>query len=116
MYAKWLVILVLMMSPMVATADQIVAKGGRLELRVDSREQIMEDLVIEEKKSALLKTFQERARIDRKSGLRFNVMEFDGGIMKALGFNSKKNDADTEIYIRGPYVQGKPGVGFMIRW
>ncbi len=116
MYAKWLVILLLALLPMTATADQIVAKGGRLELRVESQEEILHEIAVAEERSAMLKSFQERTRIDRKSGLRFNVMEFDGGIMRALGFNSKPGTADTEIYIRGPYVQGKPGVGFMIRF
>ncbi len=115
MYAKWLIILVLALSPMVAMADQIVAKGGRLELRVESQGDMLRDIEIAEDQSAILKSFQDRTRIDKKSGLRFNVVEFDGGILKALGFNSK-DAPDTEIYIRGPYVQGKAGVGFMIRW
>jgi hypothetical protein len=100
---------------MVATADQIVAKGGRLELRVESQQEILEALEAEEDRFAMLKTFSERARIDKKAGLRFNVMEFDGGILRALGLVNK-DGSDTEIYIRGPYVQGKPGVGFMIRF
>ncbi len=116
MYAKWLIILILALSPMAAMADQSVAKGGRLELRVESSEDMIREIEIAEERSAILKSFQDRTRIDKKSGLRFNVVEFDGGIMRALGINSKAGDADTEIYIRGPYVQGKPGVGFMIRW
>jgi hypothetical protein len=98
---------------MAATADQIVAKGGRLELRVETRADML--VAREIKESAILKVFVDRTRIDKKSGLRFNVMEFDGGLLKALGLKQKAG-ADTEIYIRGPYVQGKLGMGFMIRF
>jgi hypothetical protein len=115
MYAKWLAILVLAMSPMVATADQTVAKGGRLELRVESREEILESIEREEDRSAILKTFQDRARIDRKAGLRFNVLEFEEGILRELGLSDHEGTR-TEIYLKGPYVSGKPGLSFMIKF
>ena len=115
MYAKWLLVLVLAMSPMVATADQIVAKGGRLELRVESRQEIMESIELEENRSSILKVLSQRARIDRKAGLRFNVLEFEDGILRSLGLTDR-DGAKTEIYLKGPYVRGKPGLSFMIRF
>ncbi len=115
MYAKWLAILFLVLSPMTAMAEQVVAGVGRLEVRIESREEMIREAEKAENLSTTLKRLQVRTSIDRKSGLRFNVMEFDGGIMKALGISSKAR-SDTEIYIRGPYVSGKLGVGFMIRF
>jgi hypothetical protein len=114
MFVKWLVVLVLLMSPMVATADQIVAKGGRLELRVESREDILSEMEREEQRS-ILKTLSERARIDKKAGLRFNVLEIEDGILRRLGLTDT-DGTKTEIYLKGPYVGGKPGLIFMIRF
>ena len=115
MYAKWLVVLILVLAPMGASADQIVAKGGRLELRVETREDLVVQIEQEENRSAILKTFSERAAIDRKAGLRFNVIEFEGGILRSLGLTDT-DGTKTEIYIKGPYTSGKPGVSFMIRF
>lgn len=118
MYAKWLVILILVLAPVGASADQIVAKGGRLELRVETREDLMIQIEREENRSAILKSLrsvQDRARIDRKAGLRFNVLEFEDGILRELGLTDQ-GGARTEIYLKGPYVGGKPGLSFMIRF
>ena len=115
MYAKWLVILGILMLSSTATADQIAARGGRLELRVESREEMLESIEVAENRYATLKSFSERARIDRKSGLRFNVLKFEDGILKELGL-SNQDSAETEIYLMGPYVSGKPGLSFMIRF
>lgn len=108
MCAKWLIILVLALSPMAAVADPSVS-GVEAVAKVEAK-------VKDGERSSLLKSLQERARLDKNSGLRFNVMEFEGGFMKALGFSSTPGLADTEIYITGPYVHGRPGMGFEVRW
>lgn len=117
MYAKWLAILGILMLSTTATADQIVAKGGRLELRVESRTEILESIEREEHQSAILKSLSEigqKARIDRKAGLRFNVLEVEDGILHELGLTDE--DVRTEIYLKGPYVGGRPGLSFMIKF
>lgn len=105
MYLKWLIILILALSSMTAMAEQSVAEvAPEVEALAETGE-----------RSSLLKSLQQRARIDKNRGLRFNVVDFDGGIMNAFGFYGRET-TDTEIYITGPYVQGKLGMGFIIRW
>jgi hypothetical protein len=101
MYWKYLAILVILALSTTAAADQ------SLPMVADPvpTPTIITPGIAEPEESGILKTLKERARIDRKSGLRYNVYEFDGGA-----------EPDTEIYIKGPYVSGKPGIGIMIKF
>jgi hypothetical protein len=101
MYWKYLAILVILALSTTAAADQglpMVADPVRTPVIVGPE-------VAEPERSGILKTLKERARLDRKAGLRYNVYEFD-----------RDGEPDTEIYIKGPYVSGKPGIGIMIKF
>jgi hypothetical protein len=101
MYWKYLAILVSLALSTTAAADQSLPMVETPVLTPV----IIAPGVAEPEESSILKTLKERARIDRKAGLRYNVYEFE-----------RDGEPDTEVYIKGPYVSGKPGIGIMIKF